>query len=320
MSAGELIVISVMFLLSGFFSGIETGMISINRLRLRHLVRYRVKGAEVLQDFLQRPDYLLGTTLVGNNIANTTFSVLLVGVWSGYSETHGAWMGGLVATVLLLVFCEYLPKAWFRSAPAQRCLTFAPVMHWFGRILYPVSHVVMRMVQAATPFLRTSGVENQPLVTRDEFMHIVHEGHKTGTLSQDEVRMISGVFELRSLACKDIMTPMQKAVYVHPDTSHDDICMLARARPTNQFPVYDRGQRLFVGVVYIVDVLSDPAPEGKTAKDYMRPPQLVAADTPVDHVLPRMRVTRQPIVLVTDREHRVVGFVTIGDVVEEIVG
>lgn len=320
MSVVEFILIVITFILSGFFSGIETGMISLNRLRLRHLVRYRVKGADVLENFLHNPDYLLGTTLVGNNIVNTTFSILLVSVGVRYSETHGAWLASVLASVLLLIFCEYLPKAWFRSYPSRRCLFFAPVLHSFGKVLFPISNLVMKSIQAATPFLKTTDVQSQPLVTRDEFMHIVHEGHQTGTLSQDEVRMINGVFELRTLACQDIMTPIQKAVYVHPDTSRDDICMLARARPTNQFPVFDRTQRIFVGIVYIVDVLSDPAPEGKTARDYMRPPQLVAASTPVDHVLPRMRVTRQPIILVTDTQHRVVGFVTIGDVVEEIVG
>jgi len=69
-----------------------------------------------------------------------------------------------------------------------------------------------------------------------------------------------------------------------------------------------------------VDVLADSKPEGKCAADYMRPPQLVAATTPVDHVLPRMRVTKQPIILVTNERYEVAGCVTLDLVVEEIVG
>jgi CBS domain containing-hemolysin-like protein len=132
--------------------------------------------------------------------------------------------------------------------------------------------------------------------------------------------MIKGVFELRTMACSELMVPRKDMVYIHQDTKFDDIIMFARAQRVSQFPVLDREKNEFVGIVYIVDVLSDENPSGKTARDYMRPPQLVASSTPVDHILPRMRVTKQPIVLVSNEKYEVVGFVTLDMVLEEIVG
>ena len=88
MSAQEFIVIAVCLLGSWFFSGIETGLISINRLRLRHFVRRRVPGADILQRFLLHPDDLLGTTLVGNNIVNTVLSVMAVSLGAAAARCH----------------------------------------------------------------------------------------------------------------------------------------------------------------------------------------------------------------------------------------
>ncbi len=320
MNALEFILIFVCFLGSAFFSGIETGMISINRLRLRHLVRHKVKGADILQHFLNNPDYLLGTTLVGNNIVNTVLSIVVVAIGTRAFGAGGSWIASIAVTLILLVFCEYLPKAWFRSFPSRRCLPFAGTLQITGRVLHPISHVLMRLVKALTPFVTEPEAATTANITRDEVMHLVRESHKAGTLSQDEVRMITGVFDLRAMSCEEIMTARSKMFHIHQDTLHDDIVMFARAQRSNEFPVFDREKNMFVGIVYLVDVLADESPRGKTAKDYMRPPQLVAASAPVDHILPRMRVTKQPIVLVTDTSYQVIGYITLDMVLEEIVG
>lgn len=320
MSALELIIITVCMIGSAFFSGIETGMISINRLRLRHLIRHKIKGADILQEFLEKPDHLLGTTLVGNNIVNTVLSIVAVSIGTRLIGPSGSWIASTIVTVVLLVFCEYLPKAWFRSFPSRRCLPFAGALKLVGNLLYPISNVMMKLVRFFTPFMSQSEISSAHAITRDEVMHLVREGHKSGSLSNDEVRMITGVFELRTMTCAEVMTPRQNMVYIHDDTAYDDILMFARAQQSEQFPVFNREKKIFVGIVYIFDVLADDHPEGKTAKDYMRPPQLVGAPTPVDHILPRMRVTKQPMVLVLDEASAVAGYVTLDMVLEEIVG
>jgi len=320
MNALELIIIVACMAGSFFFSGIETGIISINRLRLRHLVRHKVKGADIIQEFVDKPDHLLGTTLVGNNIVNTVLSIVAVSVGIRLLGPTGSWLASAAVTLALLVFCEYIPKVWFRSFPSRRCLPFASALKLIGHILYPISNILMKFVRFMTPFINNNDAANINSITRDEVLHLVREGHSSGSLSNDEVRMIKGVFELKTMACSEIMIPRKDMVYIHQDTQYDDITMFARAQQVNQFPVFDREKSVFVGIVYMVDVLSDENPAGKSARDYMRPPQLVAAITPVDHILPRMRVTKQPIVLVSNEKYDVVGYVTLDMVVDEIVG
>lgn len=319
MSALELIIIVSSLLAAGFFSGIETGLISINRLRLRHLVRRKIKGARTLQYFLSNSDYLLGTTLVGGNIAHTVVSVVAVSIGARLLGAVGSVLASVITTLVLLVFCEYFPKAWFQSSPAPRSLFFAPLLATMGRLLRPLSWVFMKIVGVLIPTPPSAQVA-QPAITREELLHLTKEVQKDGALTTDEVNMIASVMELQSITCGEIMVPRDEIVYVHHDTSIEDLKLVARARPFNQFPVFDREQKMFVGVVYVMDVLCDPKPEGKRAKDYMRVPQLVDKSVPADHVLPRMRVTRQPVVFVTDGEKGVVGLLPIDHVVSEFVG
>ena len=320
MSALELLLLTACLLGSWFFSGMETGLISINRLRLRHFVRRKVRGADTLQYFLDHPDELLGTTLVGNNIVNTVLSVTAVSIGTRWLGAHGSWLASAVTTLLLLVLCEYFPKAWFQSFPTRRCLPFAPLLHLLHRLLFPLGHSLMYLVRLLIPGPGTGVHEAPPVITREELLHLAREGQQSGTLTEAEMRMINGVMDLKGRSCADIMVPRDRIIYVHHDTSAEDLKLVARARAFNQFPVFHREKKTFIGMTYITDVLTDLAPTGKCAQDYLRPPQLVSRSTPVDHVLPRMRVTRQPAVLVTDEGREVVGLVTLDDVVAEFVG
>ncbi len=320
MSALELILMVVCLLGSYFFSGMETGMISINRLRLRHFVRRKVKGADTLQYYLDHPDELLGTTLVGNNVVNTVLSVMAVSIGTRWFGVHGSWLASVATTLVLLVACEYIPKAWFHSFPIRRCLPFAPLLSVLHRVLSPVGRLLMHLVRTLVPGPRGGPGEAPPVITREELLHLTHEGHQSGTLTEAEVRMINGVMELKGMTCEEIMVPRDRIIYVHHDSPIEDLKLFARAQEFNQFPVYHREKKTFIGMTYISDVLTDLAPAGKCAQDYMRPPQLVSRNTPVDHVLPRMRVTRQPVVLVTDEKMDVVGLVSLDDVLAEFVG
>jgi CBS domain containing-hemolysin-like protein len=109
-------------------------------------------------------------------------------------------------------------------------------------------------------------------------------------------------------------------VVVEHDTAATDILRVAEAHGFSRFPVFQRESRSYVGVVHVLDLIYGTVPKGRQAQDYMRAPQFVSEETPVDALLPRMRLTRQPMLLVKDKQSRIVGLVTVEDVLEEIVG
>jgi Mg2+/Co2+ transporter CorB len=321
MSALELILVVVCMAGSWFFSGIETGLISINRLRLRHLVRHKVRGALTMQTFLQKPDLFLGTTLVGNNIVNTVLSVLAASLGVRWLGEHGAWINGAVVTVLLLVVCEYFPKAWFQSFPARRCLPFAPLLLGLSRVLYPIGRPLMRVVQALLPTPPGADQQAQPVVTREELIHLAREGQQSGVLTPEEVRMIDGVFELKAMTCEEIMIPRGE-VPLHPPRHLGGRSVPVRARPgRGPIPRLPQGEAAVRGRGLCVRCAGRRGPGGQDGPGLHAPRRSgVMRHTPVDHVLPRMRVTRQPVVLVTDDQYQTVGLVALENVLEEVVG
>ncbi len=305
---------------SAFFAGMETGIISINRLRLQHLVRRQVPGAAIIRHFLAHPDLLLGTTLIGTNLLHVVSAVLAASIGQRLHGGAGAAIAGVLLALVTLVGCEYIPKAWFQAAPARRTIPFAGLLRAAAWILRPLTAVVNALIRAVLPRRAAQRVEDKLLVTREELLHLAREGAQSGVLTKHESEMIHGVFELTHKTCGTLMTPRDKMAFVHADALPDDILAAARGREFNRLPVFDPAQKSFVGVVHVFDVLADDAPAGKTAADYMRPPQLVASYLPVDHLLPRMRVTRLPLFLVTDDRYEVIGLITLEDVLREVTG
>ena len=305
---------------SAFFAGMETGIISINRLRLQHLVRRQVPGAAIIRHFLAHPDLLLGTTLIGTNLLHVVSAVLAAAIGQRLHGGAGAAGAGVLLALVTLVGCEYIPKAWFQAAPARRTIPFAGLLRAAAWILRPFTAVVNALIRAVLPRRAAQRVEDKLLVTREELLHLAREGAQSGVLTKHESEMIHGVFELTHKTCGTLMTPRDKMAFVHADALPDDILAAARGREFNRLPVFDPAQKSFVGVVHVFDVLADDAPAGKTAADYMRPPQLVASYLPVDHLLPRMRVTRLPLFLVTDDRYEVIGLITLEDVLREVTG
>jgi putative hemolysin len=316
----QLFLILVAMVGAAFFAGIETGIISINRLRLRHMVRHKVPRASVLQFFLQNPDRLFGTTLVGTNICHIIASVLVADLGARLGGAVGTAVAAFVLALVVLFFCEYVPKAWFQSRPTHRTLPFAPLLKWCGTILFPIGWAFTTPLKRLIPAPREVTGKEQPSVTRDELLYLAREGAEAGELTRDEHRMIYGVMELRGKNCGQVMIPRERFVQVQHDTPAADVLKLARSTDVNRFPVFDSARNAFVGILHIYDILADANPGAKVARDYMKPVQLVSHETHADHVLPRMRVTRQPMVLVTNDRYEVVGLVTLADVLEEVVG
>lgn len=316
----ELLLLLFCLVGSAFLAGIETGIISINRLRLQHLVRRQVPGAQIVRHFLTHSDLLLGTTLIGTNLLHVISAVLAASIGQHLFGAPGAAVAGILLVLVMLTFCEYIPKAWFQSSPAQRVLPLAGILRIASWILRPFSYVVALLLRWALPRHELRTVEDKMLVTREELLHLAREGEQSGVLTQHESEMIHGVFELTHKTCSVLMTPRDKMAFVPVSATPEEILALARTREFNRLPVYDPAQKSFVGIVHVFDILADDAPAGKTAADYMRPPQLVASYLPVDHLLPRMRVTRLPLFLVTDDRYEVIGLITLEDVLREVTG
>lgn len=229
-------------------------------------------------------------------------------------------MAGALLTVAVLVFCEYLPKAWFQASPT-RSLRFAGLLRASSWVLRPAVRAVNAVMHLMVGGEREKRGDKL-LVTREELMHLAREGVQSDVLTPVEKELIHGVFNLTRKRCGNLMTPLSEVVSVSADAPAESVVETARAHEFNRYPVYDPAEKTYIGVVHVYDILADePAMRAeKKARDYLRNPQMAAAYLPVDHLLPRMRVTKQPMFFVTDERCEVRGLITLEDVLREITG
>ena len=304
------------------FSGLETGIISIHRLRLKHRVRKGSTSARIIERFLENPDRLLGTTLVGTNIGvvliSTATASLTIHLFGEWAQPFSA----LVIALALLVFCEYLPKAWFHSRPIERSQSFAGILNVAEIILRPVSWVVMFASRLISSNAKPGNIPRHDIfLTRENLQHILRDSEERGELSAMERTMISRVINLPRLKAHNIMIPIDKATVVDTTMPLSQFFDIARETNFTRFPVRNGDDHSFSGIINIFFPLNYRGNcDEATVGDFIRRPLRIPDSMPVREILPRLRRSRLPMALVINANETVTGIVTTEDVLEEIIG
>jgi CBS domain containing-hemolysin-like protein len=323
MNAPEIIVLLVCVALSFFFSGIETGLLSLNKIRLRDRVQRRDPRAMILQRYLDRPERLLATVLVGNNLVNVTATVVAVHamlVHGPLPPRAGVAVAVVCMVLVLLIVGELVPKSLFRLYPFRLSMALARPLQVCAVAMTPLT-VTFEFLAAV--FMRLAGLERarkELFVSREELILIAREGELASQPSVEQRKMIAGVFEMCATPVRDVMAPMVCVLAVTPQTSIAEVLRQARERNFSQLPVLDAAGNL-AGVVNVYDILfSENDPSAKTAADFCRPAPTVDSAEPLDRALARLRGADIPMAVVLDVKKRPLGVVTITDLVEKIVG
>lgn len=320
MILSDLILLAFCLAGAAFFAGMETGVISLNRMRLRHLAEQGDKAARILQNFLEQPDRLLGTTLVGTNLFIVMGSVIsadrgaILGPW-------GEALTGIVTTALVLIFSEYLPKAWFQSHPLKRCRPFAIPLRWSALILRPFINATNWL----TAWIIPSGGEGKPsrplVSTKDEIDVLAQESEAHGTLSPRQRIMIRRVLELSSKKARDIMTPRAKMTALAPHASVNELMATVRQSTHPRLPVCDSDGRTFRGTINFFDVMAGCEDHMECPIErFIRPPLFITEETPLMEIFTKLRLSRQAMCLVINAHSEVTGLITNQNVLQEIVG
>ena len=321
MIAIELLVVFLCMASQAFFAGIETGVISIHRMRLRHFIKQGAPGAKTLELFLKDSDRLLGTTLVGTNISTVIASVVAASLAVRISPTYGQAISTFVVTVIFLIFCEYLPKAWFHSRPIERCRRFAGMLRGAEIAFWPISRTLIWLTNWLVSQRTPSFSKPVPFVTKEDLKLLAREGEKDGILSPRERVMIHRVFELSGKIASQIMIPRAEMKTLRTDSTISEFFEASRISGLTRMPVLDRKTDTFVGILNLMHVLSSgTSGSQRPVVDFIRPPQFIPEDMPVDDIFPRLRHSRQPMALVRDKKDKVIGLITTEDILEEIVG
>ncbi len=315
----RVLTLGFLFILSGFFSGSETALMSLDRLRLKYLVDKKRRGAEQLDQLLDQPDRLLAGILVGNNLVNVAASVFATGLFVYLFGEQGEFLTILILTPLLLIFSEVFPKT-FAAKNAEK-VSFAVLgpIRVFLSVLAPVNWVIIRITRLLAKAIK--GDERRQIISEDEIRSIISEGERTGVVAKDKRRMLHGIFELSKTRVRDVMIPRTELVAIEVSTPFEEALKLVQEANHSRFPIFEESFDHILGIIHSKDILNFVnRPEDFSLREIVRPPYFVPESKPIETLLQSFRRKRVHLAVVVDEYGGVEGIVTLEDIVEEIVG
>jgi len=317
----EAFLIIIFTLAVGFFSGSETGLVSLNRIKLRHLVEARLKGAIQLDKLLNNPNRFLGTTLLGTNVCVIVATSLATDL---AIRLLGAQHGKLVAIVIMsgfvLIFGEIVPKSYFRQKANKVMLKAVYPFIFISRLVSPLVTVLSVMTNFT---MRIFGQLNKPVrrsafVTRDELRYLIREGEKEGVIEPREGSIIYSIFDFGTNLVTKAMNPLKKLEIIRDSVTIGELKKHSLRTNFTRFPVRDKDGKI-IGLVSINDCLYEED-NSRSIREFLRPIIFIDQGTVSDKALLRLRSQNQHMAIVVDKESKPVGYVTIEDMIEELVG
>jgi len=313
----------LMFLLgcSAFFSASETALMSLSKIRIRHMVEEEVKHAALIQRLIESPNQLLGTILVGNNVVNIGASALATSLAINIFGSKGVGIATGVMTLLVLIFGEITPKSLAAQYSERIALLVIRPIAFLVTILNPVIVVLMSVTNFVVRLFGGSVKKVVPFITQEELLTIVNVGHEEGVLEGEEREMIHNVFEFGDTPSKDVMTIRADVIAVSIDITYKELMAVYKEEQFSRIPVYGENMDHIEGVLYVKDLLFfEGDHDSFSIANFIRPPFYTYEFKKTSDLFREMRDNRIGMAIVLDEYGGTSGIVTLEDLVEEIVG
>ena len=316
--------LALFLILSAFFSASETAFIALPKARLLHLVQTGRTGAGRVSRLVQKPERFLATVLLSNNLVNTAAAALatvLVVELIGHPLVS-ALVSTIGITLLLLLFCESLPKtiAWHRSENVAFFASRPLVLVGFA--LAPVVAVVQVFATACSRALGISS-NNSMVVSDEEIRTLIAAGAQTGTVEPNEAELLEKVFRFGDRQMREIATPRTEIVWLEKGATLSEFLEIYRESSHTRFPVYEGSKENVIGILSVKDVLTRWSSEHLETSDdvttILREAYIVPETKSVSDTFVEMRQDRNTVALTFDEFGGIAGLATIKQLLEVIV-
>jgi Mg2+/Co2+ transporter CorB len=308
---------------SAYFSSSETGMMSLNRYRLRHLARSNHAGAKRASKLLESPDKLIGVILIGNNFVNFLAASIATSIAIALFGDPSPILTAVVLTLVVLIFAEVTPKTIAALYPEKIAYPSSLLLALLLKLLYPVVWIVNVVSNALVRLLgfssEANGNENQ--LTPEELRTVVYESG--GRIPRRRHGMLMNILDLERVTVDDILVPRHELVGIDIEDDLNDILLQISSAQHTRLPVYKHDIDNIVGVLHLrstgkligIEELNKSALLQETAEPYFIP-----ESTPLHTQLFNFQKKKERMAVVVDEYGAVKGIITLEDILEEIVG
>ena len=314
--------LAFLILLSAFFSSSETGMMSLNRYRLRHLVKQKHRGAMRASRLLDRPDRLIGVILIGNNFVNILASAIATMIALRLMGDAGVAVATAMLTLVILIFAEVTPKTVAAIKPEQVAFPASLILSPLLKLLYPFVWLVNTICNGLLRMLGfNAAAKVSDHLSSEELRTIVHEAG--ALIPRRNQSMLLSILDLDTVTVEDIMIPRNEIVGIDINDDISTILNTISQSPHTRIPLYQEELNNVVGMVHVRQILPLMYAEKPSKEEFLalaQEPYFVPESTPLNTQLLNFQKRKYWVALVVDEYGDIQGLTTLEDILEEIVG
>ncbi|MES9824916.1 MAG: hemolysin family protein [Candidatus Thiodiazotropha endolucinida] len=313
------LILALLLVLSGVFSGSETALINLSMARAEALYREGRRGAQALYMLKKDPSRMLITILIGNNVVNIAASAMATVIATDYFGDTGPGIAVGVLTILILVFGEITPKSLATRFSERISLFIAPLIVGFMRLIYPLVWVFLQFtnwVQSSTKAM------DDPLVTEHEVITLIEHGEEEGVIDTGEREMIERIFNFNDLKAEDVMTPRRQVFRIDGRRSLRDVLPQIMRENFSRIPLYKEDPDEIVSMVLVRDLIKNIV-SGELdipISDLGQEPLYTPSNTTIDELVRKLKLKSIHLAVVVDEHGAMIGVVSLEDMLEELVG
>jgi Mg2+/Co2+ transporter CorB len=315
-------ILAALLLLSAFFSGSETALMTLNRYRLQHKVKQKHRGAIKAQRLLQRPDRLMGLILLGNNFVNILAASLTTIIALRLGGEEAIAIGTGLLTLAVLIFSEVTPKTLAALKPEILAYPAAWVYTPLLKLFYPFVWLINLV---ANLLLRIVGVNvaknKQESLNKEELKSIVSDAKNL--MPARYQNMLLGILDLESASVEDIMTPRNEIIGIDLEEPIEEIIRHIQNSPHTCQPIYKKSIDRVIGFLHlrsIISLINHSDFDKQSITDNLIKPFFIPESTPLHKQIQSFKAEKLRIGLVVDEYGDVQGLVTLDDLLQVLVG
>ena len=319
----QTIILVILLIGSGFFSMSETSLMSLSKIRIRHMQEEGVKGAKLVSNLIEDSNKLLSTILVGNNVVNIAATSISTALFTSLIPgASGVAVATAVMTVLVLLFGEITPKTIAANNSEKVAIFVSRPIKIIIFILRPVVWVFNLVTGVIFKILGVKDKSGQPYITEEELKTMVNVSHEEGVLEIEERQIINNVFQFGDMQAKEAMVQRLDMIAINSEDKYEEIIEMFKNEKLSRMPVYNESIDDIIGILNIKDIifLNDEEIQKFNIKDYIREPFFTYEFKKITQLLEEMKIEKSQMAIVVDEYGGTSGLITIEDLVEVIVG
>ena len=315
--------IGVSLITSAFFSSSETALTSLAPLKVAQIIQEDKKNAKYFSIWMNHPNKMLNTILIGNNVANIFASVLAGDIAMKLSGSSQLALTTAIMTIFILFFGEITPKT-FAKHNAESFSKFSiRMLAFFYYLFYPFTYIMNVFVKGLIKLAGGSVDAEKPLITEEELEFMINVSKDEGILEDQTKEMMHNIIDFKEITVKEIMVPRTEMVCIEINKSVADLLDLIEEHEYSRIPAYSGRLDNIVGIIYIKDLIKKLKEKNVgyiNLKEILKEAMFVPETKNIYHLFKEFQAKRVHVAIVIDEYGGVAGLVTMEDILEEIVG